>query len=209
MPKRPSVSSTRARQRDVVRYVYSTNLSVASRHYGVSPKQLDRFISTEPKRLKGRISRSPAYTALYRSDAKQIARAHDIRLVPRLSGTQVHRMEQPGVTISEKNRAAVDLYRATRVRVYRKSKTTGKVTYGKPNPVNSTTILRQAGYQGYSTIASVEAGYRSGQLSREDVTTILDLWRQLYGNKSRTNFDALEDSILELEVDEEVDDGEY
>ena len=207
MPKRPSASSTRARQRQVSRYVFSTDVSTTARHFGVSPEQVEKFISTNPKKLKGRLNRSPAYKRMYSADPKNIAKQHKVKLVPKLTSQTVHKLEQRDVPVTERQRRAVDYFRATRVRSYRKSKE-GKVTYRPITQVSSAQAVRQAGYTGYSTINSVQAGYRSGQLSAEDVHEIVGLWQKLYGDKSRVNFDDLEESILELEVDEEFDDGE-
>lgn len=203
MPKRPSASSTRARQKAIIRYLYSTknDYRLTAKHFQVSPKQLERFTSSNPKKVKGRLSRSPAFQRLYSADVKQVARSHDVDLVPKYSTQRVHALEQRGVPVTEKQRGAIDYYRETRQRVYTTSKTTGQVRYRKPTK-SSAEALRNAGYAGYSTTNSVQAGYLSGQLSADDVSTIIDIWRKFYP-KSRVDFDALEESILGMEIDVE------
>jgi len=188
-----------------MRYVYSTDLKVASKHYNVSPKQLERFINAEPSKLKGRLSRSPAYLRLYKTDAKEVASTHDVKLVPRLSSKRAHSLQKPGVSVSEKQRKAVGYYRASRVRVYQKSKTTGKVTYVKARE-SSERELREVGLEGYSSVNAVTAGYQSGQLSADDVHTIMQVWKAKYP-KSRINFDDLEDSIVGEDIDVQEDLG--
>ena len=194
MAKRPSVPSTRARQHQVIRYISSTSMSEASKHYNVSPEQLRRFIETPPKSLKGRLNRSTAYKRLYETNVKELAKEHKVKLPPKYSGKELHRvLSKPYESTTVKQRTAAAYTKATRIK--RKETTpSGRITY---RPVDPTAALARLehGYTQFNTLESVETGYKSGILSSNDVNVIVEIWKEKYG-KTRIDLNRWSSDLI-------------
>jgi len=64
---RPSYPQIRARQRNILEYQFYTKKSNkdVAKHFGVSPRQLDSFLSTKPKDVRRNYSRSNVAQKLY------------------------------------------------------------------------------------------------------------------------------------------------
>lgn len=67
MAKRPSYKSIRARQRNIIEGLGTSDLKYAQAadRFGVTPRELRRFVTTKPKDLRKNFNRSPANTKLY------------------------------------------------------------------------------------------------------------------------------------------------
>lgn len=211
MAKRPSVTSVRSRQHRVIRYIYSTDLQTAARHYNVSTKQLERFISNDPKRMKSRVQKDPAYLRLYQTDPKELAREQDVRLVPRLSRKRYYALQKPGVTPTERQQLAINYRTVTRTRIYHKS-ATGKISYTQATERENQTIqsresLLIQGYGQYTTVAALQAGYSDGDLQIRDVQTIVGVWKENYNLKQDRVDDILE-AILNEDYESLEESGE-
>lgn len=185
MAKRPSAPSTRAKQHQVIRYIYSTDLKTAARHYNVSPQKLSRFISANPKRLKSRVQKDPAYSRLYKTDIKELAATKDIRLIPRLSSKRYYDLQRTK-SITERQQLAVNYKSVTRTRIYHKRG--DKVTYEPVTErMEQTTATRlqllNRGFGQYTTVNAVHDGFENGTLSSADVNMIVGLWKEKYGLK--------------------------
>jgi hypothetical protein len=65
--KRPSYKSIRARQRNILEGLGTSDLKYAqaAKRFGVTPRELKRFVETKPKNLRTNFNRSPANAKLY------------------------------------------------------------------------------------------------------------------------------------------------
>lgn len=77
---RLSARSVKSRQKQTLRYIASTDIERTARDYGVSTRQLRNFLTKDPKSVDQR-----TYDKILATDAKQLAREKEVRLVPRLT----------------------------------------------------------------------------------------------------------------------------
>jgi len=65
--KRPSYVSIRARQKNIIEGLGTSDLKYAqaAKRFGVEPRELKKFIETKPKNLRRNFNRSDAYRKLY------------------------------------------------------------------------------------------------------------------------------------------------
>lgn len=77
MPRRPSYTSIRARQRAILEYQLSTDRygKKAARDFGVTPRQLEAFTSADPKKLRRAYNQSPGIRQLFHAGAEKNLRA--------------------------------------------------------------------------------------------------------------------------------------
>lgn len=65
--KRPSYTSIRARQKNIIEGLGTSDLKYAqaAKRFGVEPRELRKFVTSKPKTLRTNFNRSPTYKKLY------------------------------------------------------------------------------------------------------------------------------------------------
>lgn len=111
MAKRPSVTSIRSKQNQVLRYVVSTNVDKAAKDLGVSTKSLRKFVSASPETVK----KNPINFGLLKSTPATVAKEKDVKLVQRLSGKRL-RDAYPYFGKRERTTQAIRFAQVTRTR---------------------------------------------------------------------------------------------
>lgn len=74
--KRPSYRSIRARQRNIIEGLGTTDLRYkeAAKKFNVTPRELQHFVESKPRTLRKNFNRSPVYAKLYNEGARPIVR---------------------------------------------------------------------------------------------------------------------------------------
>jgi hypothetical protein len=74
--KRPSYKSIRARQRNILEGLGTSDLKYAqaAKRFGVTPRELKRFVETKPRTLRTNFNRSPANRKLYGATRADVQR---------------------------------------------------------------------------------------------------------------------------------------
>jgi hypothetical protein len=74
--RRPSYKSIRARQRNILEGLGTSDLKYAqaAKRFGVTPRELKRFVETKPRKLRTNFNRSPANAKLYGASKATVQR---------------------------------------------------------------------------------------------------------------------------------------
>src|SRR3970040_2648331 len=204
MAKRPSAASTRSKQHQVLRYIYSTDPKTAARDYNVSTDQLRRLAMGNPKRLKSRVDKDPAYKRLFESDPREVAKEKNVKLIPRLTRKRYNDLRrQPD--LQRRQKLAIEYRTVTKTREY-KITPEGKVTYPPLNPrqIQMQQARKELEFQDlgeYTNRKAVQEGLEQGLLTRSDVRTIVSTWQEDYAMEDDQANDMLEE-LMEGYVEE-------
>lgn len=205
MARKPSTSSTRSKQHQVIRYTYSTNPKKAAKDYDVSTAKLRQFILGDPKRLKSRVQKDPAIQRLYETDPRVLAKQKKVKLVPRYSRKRAEELAYRK-DLTPVQTKGLEYRTVTRVRNYQVVK--GKRVYPplrerqiQAQEVRRSTLLR--GYGEYSTRDALARGLENNELTISDVRTILGIWQENYDIAEERIEDMFDDIVESSGLSEE------
>lgn len=171
---RLSKQTAKSRQKNILRYVVSTDVERTANDLGVSTKQVRAFIRAKPETIQKNPNR---YRKFLTTDVRETAKENDVRLVQKLSGKRLYEA-QKNKQPSERLERALRYSRATRERYQTTEQ--GRTVYRPARAtvieVNREQILNNMSGLNQRRIQDLHA---SGQLSRGEARKLM---RQLYKN---------------------------
>lgn len=212
MAKRPSAASTRSKQHQVLRYIYSTDLQTTAKDYNVSTKKLQSFVLGNPRRLKGRVLKDPVFQAIYKKDVKLVAKKNKTKLVPRLSRKRYYQLGERK-DLPERLVKAREYRTVSKVREYERTKA-GKVSYRKLSTRQVQTkrartrlaLIQEKDLSTFTTKEAVRNAFKEGLLDNQDVRTIVSIWAEEYPDMDEEYQAGLMDDLMESsQIVEEVE----
>lgn len=188
---RLNARSVKSRQNAVLRYIASTDLDTAASHFGISTQTLRNFVNATPKRI---LEVQDHYQKPLSLSPSEIAKARNVRLVPRLSGhrlSQAYRHQNMPEYKTPKGRTvrvdtdwltrSIRYAQATRTHYQWKDPRTHKIEYREIAPYSRKEIFAKrqilSGLQNENT-RSLVSKYKTGRMSRsESLRNIRLLWK--------------------------------
>lgn len=179
--KRPSTPSIRARQRRILEYLFSVNKTFkeAAKDFGVTPRQLEKFVTTAPRDIRHTISRSNVSQDLFQQGTPQ-----NLRPKARKQGTRLQRVQYeeaqiqvyrgtPGLPESEVNRRVQigELIQRLYARRVEPRYLWAEWTREHNMPVS---------------IKAARVLYRNHRMSYQDWINYTAVWQSIYGKDNET-----------------------
>jgi hypothetical protein len=189
--KRPSYVSIRARQKNIIEGLGTSDLKYAqaAKRFGVEPRELRKFAETKPKTLRRNFNRSPVYKKLYAEGARSEVREK----------LGVRRIKH--YAIREK-----ELRQLPYARKYTESETTRRRQIGEllQNLYVSDELSRYR-WASYvrehdlpTSIAALQLLHRNDRISDSEYQRALSDWRAIY-NISDQHYSKFADELSEYD----------
>ena len=194
--KRPSYVSIRARQKNIIEGLGTSDLKYAqaAKRFGVEPRELRKFVTTKPKNLRRNFNRSASYNKLYgkgKTASEQRGEVRENLGVKRIKRYAIRKEDVKAIVSSKR---------------YNPAETENRVQIGK--------ILQNLYYKGEqaqtewasytrehglpNSIQVLRLLYQNDRISGPDYANALAQWKAIY-NISDAIYSRYEDELSEYD----------
>lgn len=203
MAKRPSKVSLRARQKNILEGLGTTDFKYAeaAKKFGVTPRQLKRFVETKPQDLRRNFNRSPAYEKLYGAASSSTEQRKEVR--ERLGVSRIKRYkyrERDIQNLKTLRLSEKELRNRTQIGEQLQNLYTKAVhaRYDWASYTREHNLPR--------SIEAIKLLHRNNQISDDEYLTTIKVWRDIY-TVSAARFERYADDVIDFGSDDGDDDA--